>query len=411
MRITDPNQFKELRLPTLSELDAAVPNHPVFLSVGFSGPSTTNTLGRSLFLSLPPSLRPVIAANGTISQGLENGKALLSLRQNHTLSQKIRSTHRAMAYAASLGVTTHLDQGAFPATGTPADWSANEDLYSFHKPWLAVYAAGQGIIRLRMNFLHFDNDTALSSVAARLNNTFPFFGNAMVRTGGIGEFAVDIAHYERGPVFESAVAKIAEAGWRLEIHSLTSTDFISQIRVFEKVNARHDMTRRKWVLAHVPQITPEYLHRLKRLGGGVNLSGWLYLAGTGNDSRPAGPPLRWIREAQIPAGGGADGPNIAPLSPWPHVYYFVTGRNARGQLINPGQTATRAEALRLFTSANTWFLGGQDEEQLGVLEVGRLGDVAVLSHDYWTVEEAGLKNITSVLTVVGGVVVHGGGNL
>jgi hypothetical protein len=44
-----PNQFKEVRLPTLAELDAAVPDHPVYISVGFTGPSVTNTVGKAFF--------------------------------------------------------------------------------------------------------------------------------------------------------------------------------------------------------------------------------------------------------------------------------------------------------------------------------------------------------------------------
>ena len=41
-----PNQFKEVRLPTLAELDAAVPDHPVHISVGFTGPSRTRPRSR-----------------------------------------------------------------------------------------------------------------------------------------------------------------------------------------------------------------------------------------------------------------------------------------------------------------------------------------------------------------------------
>src|SRR5580693_5862171 len=44
-----PNQFKEVRLPTLAELDAAVPHRPVFIQVGFTGPAVTNTLGKAFF--------------------------------------------------------------------------------------------------------------------------------------------------------------------------------------------------------------------------------------------------------------------------------------------------------------------------------------------------------------------------
>ncbi|KAK0721040.1 amidohydrolase family-domain-containing protein [Lasiosphaeris hirsuta] len=231
----------------------------------------------------------------------------------------------------------------------------------------------------------------------------------MVRTGAIGEFAV--ADYAGGPVFEAAARRIAAARWRLEVHSLTAADYQTQIQGFEKVDAELGIRDLRWVVAHVPLITDEYLRRLKRVGGGVNLSGWNFLAGTGNATSPAGPPFRRIIESGIPAGFGADGANIAPLSPWPHAYYAVTGRNARGELINPGQLATRQEVLELYTSANTWFLGGPDEARLGVLEVGRLGDVAVLSDDYFAVSDEQLKDITSVLTVVGGVVVHDTGKV
>ncbi|KAK0716780.1 amidohydrolase family-domain-containing protein [Lasiosphaeria miniovina] len=233
----------------------------------------------------------------------------------------------------------------------------------------------------------------------------------MVRTGAIGEFAVGIADYAGGPVFEAAAARIAQAGWRLEVHSLTSADFQTQIEGFEAVNAATDITALRWVVAHVPLITAEFLGRLKKLGGGVNLSGYQYLAGDGNASRPAGPPFRLVVESGIAAGMGGDGANIAPLNPWIQAYYATTGRNARGHLINPGQQLSRAEVLAMYTRANTWFLGGPDEGQLGVLEVGRLGDVAVLSDDFFAVPDEQLKHIRSVLTVVGGVVVHDSGEL
>ncbi|KAK3326671.1 amidohydrolase family-domain-containing protein [Apodospora peruviana] len=404
-----PNQFAERRLPTLAELDAAAPDHPVFISTSFAGPATTNTLGKNFFQSLPGDMSVAVSANGSIAIGLENGKALLSLRQQLTFADRKRTVHDTMAYAASLGLTTHLDQGAFAATNTPADIAASEDLYTFHLPWLSVYDDLRGIIRLRINFLSQDTDLAVPAVTQRLLNTFKFFGNDMVRTGAIGEFVT--ADYDGGPVFDQALRAVAKAGWRLEVHSLTDTDYQRQIRAFEAVNSAFNITSLRWVVAHVPQITQEYLARLKRLGGGVNLSGWQYLAGTGNTTNPAGPPWRRIIDSGIPAGFGADGANIAPLSPWPHIYYATTGKNSKGELINPGQTISRLEALKLYTTANNWFLGGPDEGTLGVLEEGRLGDVVVLSDDYFSVSEEKLKKMKSVLTVVGGVVVYDSGDL
>ncbi|KAJ2979316.1 hypothetical protein NUW58_g7229 [Xylaria curta] len=172
-----PNHFKERRLPTLEELDEAVPNSPVFVSYSFAGPATTNSLGKAFFESLADP--PLIGANGSISSGVNNGKALLGLRKQLTFEDRKRGVRDAMEYAVSVGVTTHLDQGGFPATGTPSDGAAHEDLYSIHLPWLSVYDDEAGIIRLRINFLHMDDSLEAPTVQQRLLNTFKLFGNDM----------------------------------------------------------------------------------------------------------------------------------------------------------------------------------------------------------------------------------------
>ena len=88
------------------------------------------------------------------------------------------------------------------------------------------------------------------------------------------------------------------------------------------------------------------------------------------------------------------------------IYYMVTGKNSSGVLINPGQLLTRTEALRLYTAENGWFL--KEENKLGTIEPGKLGDVVVLSGDYLDpakVPDEGIKKLKSVLTVVDGRVV------
>jgi predicted amidohydrolase YtcJ len=101
-----PMQFQENRLPTLAELDSAVPDHPVFISTGFAGPAVTNSHGKVFFEGLPGNTSVSVAVNGSIAGGIENGKALLALRQWLTFADRVRSARDAMAYAASVGVTT-----------------------------------------------------------------------------------------------------------------------------------------------------------------------------------------------------------------------------------------------------------------------------------------------------------------
>ena len=414
-------QLKEGRLPTRAELDAAVPNHPVFISIGFTGPSVTNTLGKAFFENVAPPVGPVpVGADGSIEaspflQPGPTGQAILALRHTLTFDARKRSVRDAMAYAASLGVTTHLDQGALQPTDTAADLAGSEDNYAMHLPFLAVYGEGdrrdaepetEATIRLRINYAMLDSDPAVPAATARLQNAFPFFGNDLVRTGGAGEFITDLFHYTGdNPIWLNAALAVARAGWRAEVHSLTPTDFQTEIAGFEAVNAQVPITDLRWVVAHVPFITPDYVARLKALGGGVNLTAYPYL----DTVSPAGPPYRMLVDSGIPVGLSSDGMQIAPMNPWIHAYYATTGRNALGTQINPGQQLTRHEVLEHFTSANQWFLGGQDEDLLGALEVGRLGDVVVLSDDYFAVADEDLKNLHSVLTILGGRVVHTGG--
>ena len=86
---------------------------------------------------------------------------------------------------------------------------------------------------------------------------------------------------------------------------------------------------------------------------------------------------------------------------------MVTGKNSSGQIINAGQTLTRDEALRLYTVANGWFV--KEENKLGSIEKGKLADVVVLNDDYFSVSDESLKKLGSILTIVGGRIVHDAG--
>jgi predicted amidohydrolase YtcJ len=405
------------RFPTLAELDSHVPNNPLFLMISFTGPGVANTQAASILRANGVT----VGADGSVGGGFptsECTKALLFLRQ--TLlnpMQRRRGTLDAMNYATSLGVTTHIDQGAFQAVNSPADGAAHEDNFTMHFPFLEIYEQGKGTVRLRINFLHMETDDATPELVQRLKNAFPFFGNDMVKTGGIGEF---IAQGVNNPGrFLEAARKVAKAGWRAEVHSLgrfnaqtTTPDFVSEITAFETVNGEVAgiVADKRWVIAHVPGITQEWIGRFKEIGGSLSLTGWQFLAGTlptlaqSSVTRFAGPPFRWIVDSGIHTGMSSDGMQIAPMNPWIHMYFATTGINARGDVINPGQQITRQEVLGLYTRENGWFL--REENDLGTIEVGKLADLVVLNQDYFTVPDEQLKRINSILTIVGGDVVH-----
>src|SRR5437660_9394217 len=172
------------RLPTLAELDTAVPNNPVFIEIGFTGPAVTNSLGKSIF----EQHGVTVNTDGSFP-GIEASRGLLYLRQTLLNPEsRRRGVIDAMNYAVSVGVTTHLDQGAFQATNTAADGAAHEDNFTMHIPFLQIYEQGKALIRTRINFLHMESDPNTPELVQRLKNAFPFLGNEWVKTGGIGEF-------------------------------------------------------------------------------------------------------------------------------------------------------------------------------------------------------------------------------
>lgn len=407
------NQWAEHRHPTLAELDAAVPDRPVLLYERFTGPCVTNTLGKQFFDSVDagakphPDILPIkVSATGAIAgagrEGNPSASALFLLRRAQTFADRKRSTLDAMNYAASLGLTAMLDEVLFPTPGPlhPSQILSNLDQYRMYDPWLELHHEGKTIVRLQMNFLQNQNDPNLPELKERLRNQFQFFGDDMLHTGSIGEWAAPLGS---GAVWREAQRLVAQAGWRNENAVQNLAALRQVVERYEEVNKEFDITKLRWMVHHVPEVNADLLTRLKTLGCGVEIGAFRWVTSV-DPKVVAGPPFRTIVDHGIQVGIHGDGVHIAPLNPWSHIQYAVTGVNSFGDQVNAGQHLTREEALRLFTRNNAWFL--KMEDKIGSIEVGKLADAVVLDRDYFTVPEAQIKNVRSAMTIVGGKIVH-----
>jgi predicted amidohydrolase YtcJ len=414
-----PNQWAEHRHPTLAELDAAVPDRPVFLYERFTGPCAVNSLAKQFFDAADagapahPDIRKIavgatgaIAGNGFVGGG-PSASALFLLRRMQTFADRKRSTLDAMSYSTSLGLTTHLDQVLFPTPGPlhPNQILSNLDQYTMYDPWLELYHEGRATVRLQINFLSNQADPALPELHERLRNQFQFIGDDLVRTGAIGEWAAPIS---AGPVWLEAQRLVAAKHWRNENSVQTLAQLAQVVDAYEKMDQEFGIKGLRWVVHHVPEVTPELLTRLKALGCGVEMAAFRWVT-SDKPNEVVGPAFRTIVDHGIQVGIHGDGVHIAPLNPWSHIYYATTGLNSFGQQVNPGQQLTRQEALALFTKANAWFL--RMEEKIGSIEPGKLADLVVLDRDYFTIPDADIPKIRSVLTLLGGKVVHDAGAL
>jgi len=377
-------QFMERRLPTLTELDAV--NRPVYIQAAQGG-TRTNTQGKAWL----EAKGVTVGADGAIA-GPALTAALLALRKEFlTPETRKRSAMDALKYYARLGITTHRDGGAFHSEALSGGL-ANENTYTMHNPFLALHRDGTMPARLRIEFLHQDSPTAnppLPTLGPRLRNSFPFFGDEWIKTGGIGEFT--------GGGVEGLRA-IAKAGWRAEDHALSLAMVTNLIKDRETVNAEIPLSGLRWIISHVPEFPVDLANRMNAMGMGV-LVGWGPLR-TGTN---VGPPYKMLMGHAIKKGYHSDGGDITIINPWVNFATIASGKNLAGQAILGDQTLTRQEVLWLATAANKWFI---EEDDLGSIEIGNHGDLAVLDRDCFTVSDDDLKSTRSLLTVVGGRIVH-----
>jgi predicted amidohydrolase YtcJ len=226
-------------------------------------------------------------------------------------------------------------------------------------------------------------------LSARLKNSFPFFGDEWIKTGGIGEFT--------GGGVEGLRA-IAKAGWRGEDHALNLAGVTNLVKDRETVNAEIPLSGLRWIISHVPEFPVDLANRMNAMGMGV-LVGWGPLR-TGVN---VGPPYRMLMGHPIKKGYHSDGGDITVINPWLNFSAMTSGKNLAGQEILGDQTLTRQETLWLATAANKWFI---EEEDLGSIETGNRADVAVLDRDCFAVPDEDFKRTRSLLTVVSGKIVH-----
>ena len=398
-------QWKENRFPTKAELDAALPAHPALLYLAMSGPAVTNSLGQAYLAAHGVT----VGDDGTIAANAPSFAALAALRALQSFDDQQEGVLHAMAEEARFGVTSVFDASCFARPGSAdledavaVDGASSCDPFDVATPLAAVHDAGKMTLRVRLFFQSNDTRKDLPLLHRRLLNNIDRLGDDMLRIAGVGERVTTWLGQGGLPTpddYAAALKLVASRGWSLRQHSLSLAEDQFAVTGFEAANAVTPIAALHWSIEHVPQIDAATLARVKALGVGVALHG-RYISTAG------GPPYRMILDSGIAAGAGTDAGQISTVDPWLIIYYMVTGKNAAGTLLNPGQQTTRAEALRLFTARNGWFVR---DEKFGAIRPGNYGDLVVLDADFLDpkkVPDEQIKKLAAALTIVDGKIVY-----
>jgi hypothetical protein len=201
---------------------------------------------------------------------------------------------------------------------------------------------------------------------------------------------------------------IAKAGLPLHVHAElqdTISAFLDQI---EAINKEYPIKNLRWTLAHINQIKPEHLERMKKLGVYAALHPWAVINGAimhegfGAEADDM-PPLATIQNSGIMWGLGTDGTAANQVLPFTTLAFAVTGKMPGGMKVIK-QTISREDALIAHTRRNAFFVF--QESNLGSIQPGKLADLLVLDRDYLTAPADQIKDIKPVLTIVGGRVAY-----
>ena len=252
----------------------------------------------------------------------------------------------------------------------------------------------------------------------------PGDGDDMLRINGIGEMirykCYDFENFEQPrpepqpggeTELEESLSFLVAHRWPFRMHATYDESVRTYLDVIERVDREVGLDGLRWFFDHCETASEESIERIGRLGGGIAVQDRMAFAGErfidryGLEAAQRTPPIPEMLAAGVPVGAGTDATRVASYNPWVSLYWLISGRTVGGTALQPAQRRLdRIEALRIYTQGSAWFSGEQAKK--GTLSEGQFADLAVLSDDYLTVEEEEIRRITSVLTVVGGKVVH-----
>ena len=428
-----PDFLADRRWPTRADLDAAAPDHPVYIRGiwGYWNRPPVYSVANSRALAragitgdtvAPPGVEIVKDAAGqptgvfverNLIQVLEF--TLMSEAPRFTPDDRRRALQVSQRRYAARGVTAVYEgHGIAPevlavyreshargelrlrcALAVSPTWDAAGAARAI--PELASWAGGRGLgdDRLRVGglCLHYGGDP---DVARILHASQPYTGWA-----GFVESANDPAAY----VEQAELA----ARHGLRVNTLVTRCLPEVLDVWEAVARRHPIRDLRWVLVHLNAATPEQLARIRRLGAvaTTNPISYLYRSASDEVARLGGAadqllPHRSLARHRIPFGIATDN---KPADPWVAFAAVVARRDMRtGIVVGERERLTRVQALTALTQGGAWVTFAERER--GRLAPGWVADLAVLEHDPLTAPLEVLVGQTARLTMVGGEIVH-----
>jgi len=409
----DDTKTSEGRPLTRAELDAAVPDHPIF--VQHRGGHTAWVNSQAIKLAKIDDHTPD-PAGGMYDHDPVTGHLTGRVRENGRVTfEKIipsnftRDDHREGVRLISQMMTRTGITSVTDAMGTPEDLRGYQDARESGQLNMRVYChiyqafmdqmlaagvkTGLGDEWVKVGAQKMICDGSISERTARLSQAY---------IGRPDDFGILVTSEEE--LYQQA-RKAHAAGWQLATHANGDVGIDTTLRVYERLQKELPCKDGRYRLEHCTVVNNSLVARIKALGAiPTPFSTYAYYHGEkmkeyGADRVNHMFALRSFIDAGIRPTQASDYPP-GPFEPMMALQSEVTRTDAKGNVWGPKQKITLEEAIRVGTINGAY--ASYEEHVKGSIEPGKFADLVVLGRDVFKEDPSNIINIPIERTMVGG---------
>jgi predicted amidohydrolase YtcJ len=396
-----------------ADLDAAAPNHPVYIS--HRGGHTAYVNSRAFELAGvtdetadPPGGR----FDRDAATGKHNGR--LSEKATDAFDRIIPEANSREDYRAGVKLISQMlaragITSAHDAYGSADDLRAYQEAHTAGELSTRIYCligynsidrliaagvrTGFGDEWVRVGALKMTCDGSISERTARLSQ--PYVGRP-------DDYGIIVTQEEE---LYAIASKAHRADWQVGIHANGDVGIDTALRVYERLQREHPRRDPRFRLEHCTLINDSLVQRIRALGAiPTPFAAYVYYHGEkfreyGAERLDQMFALRSFLDAGIRVAPGSDYPP-GPFEPMMALQSAVTRTDMKGTTWGAQQRVSVEEALRTQTLHGAY--ASFEENIKGSIERGKLADLVVLGRDPLREDPASLVSIPVERTMVGG---------
>jgi predicted amidohydrolase YtcJ len=405
-------------LPTRDWIDAATPDHPVWINRLDGHMALANSAAMQA-ARVADDVADVVGgeilrdANGRPT-GIfkDNAMALIDRAvPNVSLREQVEATMSAMEYLSQRGVTAVHHMGTFQHVDVFRAARARgpmktriyacTPLHEWERLATEVRMRGRGDEWLKIGGLKGYVDGSLGSHTAAMLEPF---SDAPSDRGLLVNTVDDL---------EAWTAAADRAGLQVVVHAIGDRANRLQLDIFERVARTNGPRDRRFRIEHAQHISPQDIPRFAQLGVIPSMQPYHTI----DDGRWAegviGPQrsatsyaFRSLLDAGARPAFGSDW-SVAPPTPIEGIFAAVTRRTLDGKHPDgwvPQQRISVEEALRAYTIDAAY--AGFSEKSLGSLSPRKQADLVIFDRDLFKMPTHQINEVQVAVTIVGGKVVY-----